>query len=181
MSPWPRSSPIPPSFVRPRVPAQQIARGIVLSARTMAPLTSDQYLADARRPQARLLRSCAGCTIAIAPRNSAASFNPASMRSHATTERAAHACHATSQNPQDSRIRFSMIHGWLAFEGPALDSLSHKARRRMCPLYIAGLIGPGDRKSVQPMAARLVPGDYDSCTISSLMASGMRRHWRQNC
>jgi SRSO17 transposase len=31
----------------------------------------------------------------------------------------------------------------------------------MCPLYIAGLIGPGDRKSVQPMADRLVPGEYD--------------------
>ena len=31
----------------------------------------------------------------------------------------------------------------------------------MCPLYVAGLIGPGDRKSVQPMAARLAPGDYD--------------------
>src|SRR5450432_3815277 len=27
--------------------------------------------------------------------------------------------------------------------------------------YISGLIGPGDRKSVRPMAARLVPGDYD--------------------
>jgi len=44
---------------------------------------------------------------------------------------------------------------------PFLDCLDHKARRRMCPLYVAGLIGPGDRKSVQPMAARLVPGDYD--------------------
>jgi len=33
-----------------------------------------------------------------------------------------------------------------------LAGLSHPARRRMCPLYIAGLIGPGDRKSVQPMA-----------------------------
>ena len=31
----------------------------------------------------------------------------------------------------------------------------------MCPLYVLGLIGPGDRKSVQPMAARLAPGDYD--------------------
>ena len=31
----------------------------------------------------------------------------------------------------------------------------------MCPLYVAGLIGPGDRKSVQPMAARLAPGEYD--------------------
>nr|BAM93312.1 putative transposase [Sphingomonas sp. KSM1] len=30
----------------------------------------------------------------------------------------------------------------------------HKTRGRMCPSYVAGLIGPGDRKSVQPMAAR---------------------------
>src|ERR1700738_5654388 len=44
---------------------------------------------------------------------------------------------------------------------PFLDLLGHKARRRMCPLYVAGLIGPGDRKSVQPMARRLAPGDYD--------------------
>ena len=40
---------------------------------------------------------------------------------------------------------------------PFLDCLGHKARRRMCPLYISGLIGPGDRK----MAARLAPGEYD--------------------
>jgi hypothetical protein len=32
---------------------------------------------------------------------------------------------------------------------PFLDRLGHKARRRMCPLYISGLIGPGDRKSVR--------------------------------
>lgn len=44
---------------------------------------------------------------------------------------------------------------------PFLDCLGHKARRRMCPLYVSGLIGPGDRKSVQPMAARLAPGNYD--------------------
>src|SRR5271163_1763919 len=44
---------------------------------------------------------------------------------------------------------------------PFLDRLGHKARRRMCPLYVSGLIGPGDRKSVQPMAARLALGDYD--------------------
>jgi SRSO17 transposase len=31
----------------------------------------------------------------------------------------------------------------------------------MCPLYVAGLIGPGDRKSVEPMASRLAPGDHD--------------------
>ena len=44
---------------------------------------------------------------------------------------------------------------------PFLDCLGHKARRQMCPLYVAGLIGPGDRKSVQPMAERFAPGDYD--------------------
>src|SRR3979411_2740271 len=83
-----------------------------------------------------------------------------------------------------------MIHGWSAFGGPAmedtssnweeelarwlepfLDCLGHKARRRMCPLYVAGLIGPGDRKSVQPMAARLVPGDYDQ--LHHFIADGL--------
>src|SRR3954447_490623 len=44
---------------------------------------------------------------------------------------------------------------------PFLDRLGHKARRRMCPLYVAGVGGPGDRKSVQPMAERLAPGGYD--------------------
>src|SRR6266404_5282789 len=48
--------------------------------------------------------------------------------------------------------------GWLE---PFLERLGHKARRRMCPLYVSGLIGPGDRKSVQPMAERLAPNDYD--------------------
>jgi SRSO17 transposase len=52
----------------------------------------------------------------------------------------------------------SDLQSWLA---PFLEKLGHKARRRMCPLYVAGLIGPGDRKSVQPMAERLAPGDYD--------------------
>jgi SRSO17 transposase len=47
---------------------------------------------------------------------------------------------------------------WLA---PFLERLGHAARRRMCPLYVAGLIGPDDRKSVAPMAERLAPGDYD--------------------
>lgn len=34
---------------------------------------------------------------------------------------------------------------WLA---PFLAALRHKTRVRMCPAYIAGLIGPGDRKSI---------------------------------
>lgn len=47
---------------------------------------------------------------------------------------------------------------WLA---PFLSHLSHRARRAMCPLYVAGLIGPGDRKSVQPMAERLGFATHD--------------------
>src|ERR1700745_3490859 len=58
--------------------------------------------------------------------------------------------------------------GWLK---PFLDRLGHKARRRMCPLYVAGLIGPGDRKSVQPMAERLAPGDYDQ--LHHFVAAGV--------
>jgi SRSO17 transposase len=44
---------------------------------------------------------------------------------------------------------------------PFISALGHKTRRRMCPAYIAGLIGPGDRKSVQPMAARDAIVNYD--------------------
>ena len=54
---------------------------------------------------------------------------------------------------------------------PFLDRLGHKARRRMCPLYVTGLIGPGDRKSVQPMAGRLAPGDYDQ--LHHFVAAGV--------
>src|SRR5918993_3995239 len=45
---------------------------------------------------------------------------------------------------------------------PFLGRLGHPARRRMCPLYVAGLIGPGDRKSLQPMAARLGLPSHDA-------------------
>ena len=44
---------------------------------------------------------------------------------------------------------------------PFLERLGHKKRRQMCPLYVAGLIGPGERKSMEPMAARLMPDHYD--------------------
>jgi len=57
---------------------------------------------------------------------------------------------------------------WL---GPFLAKLGHKARRRMCPLYVAGLIGPGDRKSVAPMAERMAPGDYDQ--LHHFIADGL--------
>jgi SRSO17 transposase len=50
------------------------------------------------------------------------------------------------------------LQSWLE---PFLRGLRHPARRRMCPLYVAGLIGPGERKSLQPIAARVAPADYD--------------------
>ena len=57
---------------------------------------------------------------------------------------------------------------WLA---PFLERLGNKTRRRMCLRYVAGLIGPGDRKSVQPMAARFVPGDYNQ--LHHFIAAGV--------
>jgi SRSO17 transposase len=44
---------------------------------------------------------------------------------------------------------------------PFVERLGNKTRRRMCPAYVAGLIGPGDRKSVQAMAARGSGVSYD--------------------
>jgi SRSO17 transposase len=41
----------------------------------------------------------------------------------------------------------------------------------MCPAYIAGLIGPGDRKSVQPMAARAGDASYDQ--LHHFVSSGV--------
>src|SRR4028119_2202901 len=37
---------------------------------------------------------------------------------------------------------------------PFLAALGHKKRRTWAPLYLRGLLGPGERKSLQPMAGR---------------------------
>lgn len=57
---------------------------------------------------------------------------------------------------------------WLA---PFVAALRHKTRSGMCPAYIAGLIGPGDRKSIQPMAARDDGVSYDR--LHHFIASGV--------
>ena len=44
------------------------------------------------------------------------------------------------------------LDGWL---GPFLAALGHGKRRLWAPAYLRGLLGPGERKSLQPMAARL--------------------------
>jgi SRSO17 transposase len=54
---------------------------------------------------------------------------------------------------------------------PFLVRLAHPARRAMCPLYVAGLIGPGDRKSVQPMAERLGLLSHDA--LHHFIAAGV--------
>lgn len=47
---------------------------------------------------------------------------------------------------------------WLA---PFLDVLGDKRRRRWAPLYILGLLLPGDRKSMQPISSRVAPEDVE--------------------
>ena len=54
---------------------------------------------------------------------------------------------------------------------PFVAALGHKRRRRMCPAYVAGVIGPGDRKSVQPMAARDAVVNYDQ--LHHFISSGV--------
>src|SRR3712207_1934906 len=50
------------------------------------------------------------------------------------------------------------LDAWLA---PFLAALGHKRRRTWAPLYVRGLLGPGERKSLQPMAARLGLSGHD--------------------
>jgi SRSO17 transposase len=52
----------------------------------------------------------------------------------------------------------SDLEAWLA---PFLDVLGRKTRRTWAPLYLRGLLGSGERKSLQPMAARLGLSGHD--------------------
>lgn len=40
------------------------------------------------------------------------------------------------------------------------DALGDARQRRWGPVYVRGLLGAGDRKSVEPMAARVAPDEY---------------------
>jgi SRSO17 transposase len=42
---------------------------------------------------------------------------------------------------------------------PFLDAFQHKVRRKWAPLYVRGLLAPGDRKSIEPIAERVAPND----------------------
>ena len=50
----------------------------------------------------------------------------------------------------------AVFEAWLA---PFLAKLGRIEQRRWAPMYLQGLLGPGERKSVEPMAARVAPGD----------------------
>ena len=44
---------------------------------------------------------------------------------------------------------------------PFLEVLGHKKRRSWAPMYLRGLLGPSERKSLQPMAASLGLSGHD--------------------
>ncbi|HEV2123007.1 MAG TPA: IS701 family transposase [Chloroflexota bacterium] len=44
---------------------------------------------------------------------------------------------------------------------PFIAVLGHAARRRWAPVYLRGLLAPGERKSIQPLAARVAPGQHE--------------------
>jgi hypothetical protein len=46
---------------------------------------------------------------------------------------------------------------WLA---PFLDHLRHPSQKHWAPVYLQGLLGPGERKSIEPIADRLAPGAF---------------------
>ncbi len=50
------------------------------------------------------------------------------------------------------------LDGWME---PFLATLKHEKRRRWAPVYVQGLLGPGERKSRQPTAARLGRNGHD--------------------
>lgn len=44
---------------------------------------------------------------------------------------------------------------------PFLDAFGHKVRRKWAPVYLRGLIAPGERKSIEPLVARVAPGEIE--------------------
>lgn len=58
----------------------------------------------------------------------------------------------------------SGVEGWeqefTAWLTPFLVALGDRRRARWAPVYVRGLLAPGERKSVEPLAARVAPGDY---------------------
>jgi SRSO17 transposase len=47
---------------------------------------------------------------------------------------------------------------WLT---PYLDAFEHKVRRRWAPVYLRGLLLPGERKSIEPIVNRVAPDEKE--------------------
>jgi SRSO17 transposase len=63
------------------------------------------------------------------------------------------------KTPLDADDRWQgQFERWFA---PFSDAFQHKVRRIWAPVYVRGLIAPGDRKSVEPMVARVAPGENE--------------------
>lgn len=44
---------------------------------------------------------------------------------------------------------------------PYLEAFAHKVRRQWAPVYLRGLLVPGDRKSIEPIVERVAPGEKE--------------------
>ncbi len=60
------------------------------------------------------------------------------------------------QNAPKWHTRFN---AWIA---PYLALLNHKTRKEMAIIYTLGLLGPGDRKSIEPISERFAEGQYQN-------------------
>lgn len=44
---------------------------------------------------------------------------------------------------------------------PYLEAWQHKSRQRWAPVYLRGLLLPGERKSIEPIVERVAPGEKE--------------------
>ncbi|NML96216.1 transposase [Novosphingobium sp. TW-4] len=58
--------------------------------------------------------------------------------------------------------------------------LGDRRRARMCRAYIEGLIGPDDRKSVQPIAIPSPRSGYDQLYHFIAVPCGKAHHWHRS-
>ncbi len=47
------------------------------------------------------------------------------------------------------------------WSAPYLEAFQHKVRRQWAPVYLRGLLLPGERKSVEPIVERVAPGEKE--------------------
>jgi SRSO17 transposase len=59
------------------------------------------------------------------------------------------------------RGRSTWERGFEQWLRPFVAALGHAARRRWAPVYLRGLLTPGERKSIRPLAARVAPGQHE--------------------